>query len=312
MELLLMDPLLGPRIIAAGARIGAAVLPEPAAVEVDELDDLRLTPSIRQILEPLLTILGYVIEESLATYQNVKYRHAVVRKVRNGDDRRLVIHIPQKFLDGSRGHNKELVCMLTPFKKTYGEGVTIYLFSENCDAAATRCKALFKDVWQDDYEITVEFVAWSEVKALTLATESANGSGMNQRIEGEKLDESIEKLKLLLELKPGPQPIATLSQGEQTKLIVYLSGYAKLGYDGGARRNFLVTIGIPAPFIDQNITLNAALQFEYATCLATRLADSPAVMKPLIHYIAKLDETCPDATKAWFLTLIEKYADLKV
>ncbi len=304
-----LGPALGATIRSAGARLGAVVLPETTAPEADELEDLRPTATIRNILEPLLNLLGYTIEEITASYSKVKYQHAIVI---NGNDRRFMIHIPPRFLDGEGKHNQKLFCIPYALKKTHGAGVIVYLFSEGRDVWATHCKEVFNEVWRDNCKITLEFVAWSQVKELRTSPEPANGQGPEPTIEPERLSELIETLTLLLGLKPEPQPIATLTMAERTRIIGHLTGYAKLGYDGEARRNFLALTGIDGSFADEKITLGAPGQFQYATCLVTQLVESPSAMKPLIEYMAKHDDTCPEATRTFLQELLAKYFNNRI
>ena len=97
-----------------------------------------------------------------------------------------------------------------------------------------------------------------------------------------------------------------MSARERLGLIRLLSQYSKLGYDGSARRDFLLAIGFEEKFIAEKVALGASTQDEYAVRLVTGLMNFPGMLPLILQYLLN-DQTYAEANKILVRGLILKF-----
>jgi hypothetical protein len=281
----------------------ASVLPGERVPEAQDIIDLRLTNTLREILDPPVASLGYIIEDRTAQWLTLECQHSVVR---NGETECVLIEAPTSYFDVSSQESQtsnlrtwSVVPM--PFRETYSnaDGANIkalYVFSqERNNIPFVYEEGLFKKSWVDWTKIEGKFISWTRVLELS------------QLYQQGLIRDLFLGIRLLLGLGPREYPGSILSGPERFWLTASLSRYDGLGYEGDARKAFLILAGVAEDFIVSDIVLGASRPYAYASQLVELLRRKPADMSPLLVYLAKHDPHCPPKVKSFIKDLLVRY-----
>ena len=172
------------------------------------------------------------------------------------------------------------------------QGKTLFVFSEKREfVPPVFSSGLFEGSWKENFQIEGVFIPWS------------NAVDLKQKFLQNQFDEVVQNFNLMLNL-PTPA-LPTLSADERLCLISPLSQYDKLGYDGAARKPFLLTIGFEEAFA-ASLELGAETPYRFAVSFVAGLMNLPDRLPLILDYLEK-DPTYPEMNKQKIKPLLDKF-----
>ena len=143
----------------------ASLAVEPPLSPIQLLSDMRAPKSLKDVLEPPLKDLGFLLceDELPGKYGQERRQFSVVKKQLDGQEKqkRILIHVAKKILSVYTADRFAALATL-PY---YFLGSTVFVFSEKLDSANRKLRKFIENGWKDQH-VTAVFIPWNDIDDL--------------------------------------------------------------------------------------------------------------------------------------------------